>query len=331
MASLLVASATRAQTVYPASIPGLGDYTWYKLIQDTTINPNTQTGLPPVTWDFTSYFIYPNTFTRDFLAPSATPYGSHFPGSNLATSFPFGGYEYYTVTGSQINYLGYETPTARITLNTGQKVLYTPFNYGNAINNTTVTGTSSGLFGGAPISGSITVNSDAWGTLNLSTGGFPNTTRIVTDFNLVADLGPGLEINFRLKKYQWYITGKLGPLMEVYILDITGPSISPVHQKYSGVSYKTSGVEEFAKPSISLSVIPNPVSAEASVSVGISRLAEVNLKISDLTGRIWKEISYRQQPGISWQKFDVADLPRGIYILTAESETAVQEQRILVQ
>ena len=167
------------------------------------------------------------------------------------------------------------------------------------------------------------------GSLSLYTGSFPSTMRVVTDMNLVLGAGTGIDTYIQIQRYTWYVLNYKAPVFQISIIDINGP-LATAHQKVTTVSTLTTGIESIDKNLVQFNVNPNPAGSNAQVVINLLRNSEVNLKISDVIGRIWKEENHDFISGMNKVSLDLSDLPKGIYIISANSGAMVRKQRIVI-
>jgi hypothetical protein len=64
--------------------------------------------------------------------------------------------------------------------------------------------------------------------------------------------------------------------------------------------------------------------------MSLLRNSEVNFKITDMLGKIWKEEKNELTSGKNTIKMDLSVLPKGIYIISAISGSLSREQRIVI-
>lgn len=321
---LTVIGITNGQVIIqPNKLPTVGDIWLNKTITDTTIQPGPAGANQ--TWGFTNFFVYPSVITEQFVNLTGTTNDALFPSANLKVNSFFGGDDYYLKTASDLQYLGTKSSTNEIIISNIQKVLSTPFAFGDSIVNPAVTGTGFGY----ALSGNIKVKADGWGSLTLFTGNFPLTLRVFSDANLVLGAGTGVDTYIQIQRYTWYAQNFKAPVFQISIIDINGP-LGTSHQKIITVSTLTTDVAVLENNIFQCNVMPNPTSSQANLSISLLKNSEVNFKITDLVGKIWKEEKQQFVAGKNSFNMDLSILPKGIYILSAVSGSLTREQRIVI-
>lgn len=135
--------------------------------------------------------------------------------------------------------------------------------------------------------------------------------------------------------YQWDITDSLvyfveTPNQDVYRVIFTafgGSSNGKFIFTKENVG-STVGVEEGMANNEILSIYPNPATSEINLTFIGGNNTQVNL--FDVSGRqVFSKTA--NNSGLSQEKIDVSDLPRGMYVLTLSSETSKSTQKIIIQ
>lgn len=278
------------------------------------------------TWNFTNVQVTLNTTIVNYVSPASTPHGASFPGSNLAAYTIPGEYEYFTTNANGYLFNGKGSSNDIVTITGSNYAFYTyPFQYGS-----TVVNTISGSSNAGTITGTVTITGDGTGTLKLPAITYNNVLRVKREENITYSFGPGVDENILTVSYFWYSATHAGPLMKLVTSTTSG--IATGYTKYVGVADFGLGVDDIFKPSISeISIHPNPASNSTQVSFVSMQPSEVQFKIMDLTGKIWKEWSHNSFPGEASLQLDVASLPRGIYLLSAYSEGTIRQNRLILQ
>lgn len=315
-----------AQTILTASnLPVAGDQFFNKTISDTSISPGS--GGANVTWNYSSFFISPLTLNEVYTLPSATPFASSFPQANLAVNSYFSpsGFDYYRNNGTELLYYGFKDNSDELLISNTQQVLTVPFTYGNSVSNVPVTGT--GLFG-ANLSGTVSVNADAWGTLILNDGSYSNTTRVVYDYDLQTDFGgPGTETFYRIKRYSWYHSSRRAPVFQISVREISGSTTAP-RQKYVTRTTITTGQEEMESP-ITFQVQWNLLANTALISFHTKQKDRVVLEVIDMNGRVVKEEVVNLEAGNNKVELETASLQAGIYLVHARGQAGSWQERLI--
>ncbi len=310
-------------TLGAANNPHAGERYFYR-ITDTIAQPG-YAGAGQV-WNFTNVQVTLNTVILNYVLPSQTPHAASYPGSNLASYIIPGEYDYYTTTASSFRYNG-KGSTNDVALITSSNYVYFdyPFAFGSSITNTV-----SGSTGAGTISGTVTITGDGTGTLKLPSITYNNVLRVKREENITYSFGPGVDENILTVSYFWYSAQFGGPLMKLVTSTTTG--IATGYSKFVGVADFGLGINDPSTPSISsIQIHPNPAQNYANIAISVLQPSEINFKIMDLTGRIWKEWTHSGSPGDAAIRMDVANLPRGIYLVSAFSEGTLRQDRMILE
>jgi|GEM_PF-2970949 len=141
---------------------------------------------------------------------------------------------------------------------------------------------------------SATLTTSATGTYNWSTGA---TTQSIT----VTNAGT----------YTVTVTGARGCQVEGTVSVVTG--INDVKNNIN-----------------SLSLFPNPTANNATLQTSLSEAAEVNIIVSDVTGRVMLNQTQQMTVGINWTMINTADYANGIYLVRIQNGTENQAIRLIV-
>ncbi|MFN8144143.1 MAG: T9SS type A sorting domain-containing protein [Bacteroidia bacterium] len=306
-----------------ANNPHAGERYFYR-ITDTIAQPG-YSGSGQV-WNFTSVQVTLNTVILNYVTPSQTPHAASYPTANLASYIIGGEYDYYTTSANSFIYNGKGTVNDIATITGTNYVFYNyPFQFGS-----TITNTVSGSTGAGSITGTVTITGDGTGTLKLPSITYNNVLRVKREENITYSFGPGVDENILTVSYFWYSSQYNAPLMKIVTTTTTG--IATGYTKFVGVADFGLGVNELAKPSIgTLKLFPNPASKEASIKLTVQEKSNVTFKIMDLTGKIWKEWNQSEAPGEANIRLDLANLPRGIYLVSALSEGTLRQDRLILE
>ncbi len=84
---------------------------------------------------------------------------------------------------------------------------------------------------------------------------------------------------------------------------------------------------------LSLKVYPNPASADITISFELEESSQVNLTIAEITGRSVTSILQGQFPSgqHTFNKDVLEQLPRGMYILSLQTDQGIMTQKLIVQ
>ncbi len=307
------------------NIPDAGSLWSNTTITDTTLQPGP--GGQGQVWNFFSYFIYPSVLSENYVATNGTGNDLLFPGANLKVNSYFGFDDYYYRTASSLQYLGSKNNSIEVILTNVQNTLTVPLQYGDVVTNSAVTGTG---LQGYPLTGTITTTADGTGDLILFSGAFTNTLRVVTDMNLIIAEGTGVDTYLHMIKYSWYTSAYRAPVFQVSILNLDG-ALGFSHQKYITVSTLTTDIQNTEKGNFDFIINPNPVKNKTNLYFNLNHSYDVKLKVMDLTGRLWKEVTNSVNAGSNFIPLDLSTLPKGIYILSADYGKTSRQRRLIVE
>lgn len=325
--SVLVNPAYSQYVLQATNVPGNGDVWVNKIITDPSVQPGGSGA--GVIWDYSLYFVTPNTVTEQYGVPTGTATDLTFPGANLKCNNIFGLTDYYVKNSStgELQYLGFYSASNEVHFSNPQYSLTVPLAYGASVNNVPVTGVG---YQGSTLTGTLSIVADGHGTLTVGGTTTSNVLRVRSEYALVEDFGGGLTATVSIIRYAWYKAGLRAPYMQICTYDLDGV-IGSIHQKYTLVAnVNTAGVDEISKPLINFSVHPNPVQNKAEVEVTIDQNTELSIRIIDITGKVCKEENAYYAKGTHQITMDVSDLPKGVYILSLKGGATIREERIVI-
>lgn len=316
--------ASNAQpTLNSNNNPQVGESYYYR-VTDTIAQP----GLAGSgqTWNFTGVQVTLNTVIVHYVNPASTPYAASFPGANLASYVQPGDYNYYTTSGSGFAYKGRGNGSDIASI-TGANYLLLSYPLGFGSN---ITNTISGSTSVATISGTVNILGDGTGTLRLPSITYNNVLRVKVTEDITFSFGPGVDEIVHTESYYWYSANFRGPLMRIIISNTSG--ITTAYSKSVGVADFGLGVDDLVRPTLgALSVYPSPATTSAKVELEVIKAGTMEFAVLDLTGKEVQRWSEAVTPGTYTRRLDVADLPRGIYLLSARSEGVTREQRLVLE
>ena len=157
---------------------------------------------------------------------------------------------------------------------------------------------------------------DAYGTLTIPSGTYPNTIRIHR-FNLSKDSTAfsGASLSF-IESYEWYVAGFHHPLF-TYTIDTSGGTMAEYYIQNAALAATI-----IAEPVNSLSVYPNPASDMINVDFNVSGNQPATITLSDLIGRTIMTSSVNStSKGNNTINIPVANIPGGIYVIQLHTAT----------
>jgi len=307
----------KGQTLTGSDFPVPGSIYTQVLADTTGVLPGN--GGPGVNWDFSTLMSTLDTQVDSFMMPSETPYGGLFPTAQIAlhqvnpsTDY----YVYYLDDGNEFQRIANVQPDTVIYSDPANEFPY-PISYGNTFSDTyyssymtSVSGSSSTVH----MCGTVSVNADGSGTLNLPSGTYNNILRVKSVREEYDTIFGTLQIVVHAiyTYYNWYQTSLYYPILSIDYTDIY-PSIGPaIHNKTVGFSELTTGINEKFESSGGLTVEPNPSSTGIVIFYPKDKREKINqIEITDPEGRVI--FSSRGNIG----KIDLSGEAKGFYVYHA--------------
>ena len=88
--------------------------------------------------------------------------------------------------------------------------------------------------------------------------------------------------------------------------------------------YEIKAVEEFK-------VFPNPATDRINVQVELKENADLQMRLTNLTGQVVQEQNVQFITGENTMNVDIQELPRGVYFLSFQSGTQMMTYRVIKQ
>ena len=253
------------------------------------------------TWTFTGSQVA--NAQINFVDPSATPYASSFPASNLAAVIQPGSvpsYNYFNHSSSITEYLGFgqndpgfQTDVI-INYTDPQTILTYPFTYNSQFNDAFM-GSGSFVSQGSNFTsyryGTVTVEADAYGTLTTPAGTFNNTLRLkikqMTTDSLVASGIPVFVGYNNATIYSWISNTpghvQLFQLEYDTISDNTGNNFTMKSAQYQ--SSFLVGIEDQVTEKESVNIYPNPAADFVYLNIN-PEPGDATVQIFDAMGKL---------------------------------------------
>ncbi len=257
-------------------------------------NPGTSDPTPDganITWDFSSATLQLNVGTLSWVAPSSTPQGASYPGSNMAQKLETPGatiYNYFDLQPTHFDQLADGVGSANVSIYADPKTLITfPWNYQQTfVDNYTDNG--------SPMT--FTRAYTAYGTLILPTGTYTNVVKMTSTSGA---------IDFLLSN----------PVSQLVHIDSDGSVLvlgSPV-----------SSVKEQANAPL-LRAFPNPTTDNVTVTGGTT---SGTWEVADAEGRIQRQGTMVPGP----LSLSLQGLAPGCYGITIRNTTGSHSLRVVKQ
>ncbi len=138
--------------------------------------------------------------------------------------------------------------------------------------------------------------------------------------------------------YQWYQNGVLIPLATNSTYTITASDYYSLVVTNSFGCFNTSDTVFVTEGAINenilvndFSIFPNPNNGEFSISFNMISLAEINITILDLTGRIVFQKNEGEFNGKFERFINLSDLNKGMYLFNLQAGTQQINKRFVIQ
>ncbi len=97
-----------------------------------------------------------------------------------------------------------------------------------------------------------------------------------------------------------------------------------------GCNLNVTGLNDVKAPELSnLNIFPNPVNSTSRISLTIDKSADVTFRVFDMTGKLYKEVTYRNTTvGENQFNLDAVGLSNGTYVLAATVGTTRTQSRL---
>jgi Secretion system C-terminal sorting domain len=242
-------------------------------------------------WSFLN-LVKIDTSDVHFVASASTPYTGQFTSSNLASSNDNSSYNYFTTSASGILFNGNGGPGLVVPYTNPQQYMQYPFTYNSSFSDNFGGNYSNG---GIPTirTGTINVSGDAWGTINLPVGSFPNALRV--RYNIVtrdsSNPGAPLVVVTNLTSYVWFVPGRKYPVFEIVYTSLSYNGTVVASSKSINYNARSAaiGIQQLSTEipaGFSLSQnYPNPFNPMTKLKFQMPKSSLVNLKVFDAIGR----------------------------------------------
>jgi hypothetical protein len=358
--SLLTASAAfgQAPTLTAANMNPVLNDSFLSVICDTATITAGAAGTS-VTWNFTgltaSTTVAPNTgvgyvvyahsapgYTTLSLLPSfaASTHAIISPATAIAappdttiTNYYIEGSSSTSQTGTWVNsnnYAAYSDPI---------DVLHFPFTLSSSFTDSyagLVTYTALSTTVSATEGGTVTVNADGWGTLNLPFGASYTSVLRVHSYQLYRDsanlFGTPTITTDTLETYAWYKPGYHSALLSIATLRTPYPAFN-----YKTVAYVKSqlanheNVPDINSIDASLAICPNPASNALNISFNTPTSQLVYISLYDMAGQEVAVLANKTFQGKQNLSFNTDAFPRGLYVVHLQSGNGSVTRKIELQ
>ena len=301
------------------------------------------------TWDFSSLAADEYQYTRFYLEPSATPYGSQFPDANFAytaeiqeDTVTFSTFQYFFVDNSILTDVGnvftFGDSTFVDFIQNGFEVDL-PLEMGGGWTDLSRDTTGFDTFEIISTDSSV-VTVDAWGTATMPFGTI-NVLRLKTDsYYISRTYNNGVLLNTmedRDISYDWLSKEHF------IVASISGPS-GGTDPNFTSASYIQilQGTNTAVEPDGSgdsgamlAQLYPNPFSSELTITATVSGTESADLAVYDLLGRRVRSLPIGRTDGaqtITWDGTtdEGVDCAPGLYFVRVKSGQQVETRKVVL-
>lgn len=345
--ALISAGAALAQpTITSAAMPQAGFI--YNMIADTaaadmptfTVSAGSASAQ---TWNYTAEFANVYGEATSFVAASSGTGSTNFPGATL-TAAQSNGTDWVYFNGNTNGfyldgvYMNFQGTMVAIDLAPNALIVATPSTYGytnNTLSTATFTASMSGNTFQVRHYGDRTVSADAFGTLTIPSGTYPNTLRVkafeATIDSVFVDIFGSWNfvqlLTDSTTTYTWFQNSQDAQLLQIEMDKANAVTKAQYLQSFSN------GIAQIDAQQASLSLYPNPVSEVAHLSYENKTTGPVTLQMYDVDGRLVADF-LKQDQAIGKQKIylniESLHLPRGIYFLRLRNNEGLQTLKMSV-
>lgn len=336
--SLFALSQLNAQTSYTLTQSNseavIGDSYDSKGIDTTNALPMSVSGTN-VTWSVTGITESGVVDSHTFVAASADPNSSDYPGTTIVQQDP-NATTYFKSTTNMFELLGVDAGQFKLNYNTNSAIVAQyPISFGytnNDLASGTITASLTGTF-----NSTISTVADGTGTLTLEATSLTNCLRLKTTQHVEFALGsPPFSTNGTIDQtiYNFYNSSSKFPLFQVTYVHIQVPAAS-LDQHQDQVSMLSSivlGVNDNAKNETIFKAYPNPASENINLHFVLTQTENYTVEITNTLGQVVKTVNYNNlQPGLYNESIDLTGLNAGIYNIKVTGKNAQGSQKLIIE
>ncbi len=279
------------------------------------------------TWDFSGLT---QTFEESyiFMDPAATPFADLYPDANLAAQQPDTSYFYYDLTGSTVESIGFAKDQVGFGLVytdfalDPERIISIPFTY-NDSESDTFAGIQGALGFDVEISGTKSIEADAWGTLVLPSGEFMNTVRLREVRSQTSN-----SFTFESVIYRWISPERVFWLLELGENSNTGGVTD--HLNRWALAPLTVGMADTPPEPAGFNILNTVVQSGDPIRIWSWTPTTGSLTFNDPRGRRIKTID-RTTLGREGMELSTMGLTSGVYLITFISNAKAQTARVVIQ
>jgi len=336
--SLFTLSQVNAQTSYTLTHANsdavVGDSYDSKGIDTTNALPMSVSGAN-VTWNVTGITESGVVDTHTFVAASADPNSSSYPGTNIVQQDPTTT-TYFNSSTAQLELLGVDAGQFVLNYNSNSAIvaLY-PISYGYSNNDLAAGAITANTLTGT-FNSNISTVADGTGTLTLEATSLTNVLRLkTTQFITFSLMGGAVTGTMDQTIYNYYNSSSKFPLFQVVYVIVNVPAfgINNQHQdQVSMLSSITLGAKDYAKNETIFKAYPNPASENVNLHFVLTQTENYAVEITNTLGQVVKSVNYNNlQPGLYNETIDLSGLKAGIYNIKVTGKNTQGSQKLIIQ
>lgn len=287
-------------------------------------------------WNFSGLLVTTFTSTSNYVAASAVPSSSLFPGTTLVEDLGGGSYNYWKSSSTpttQFEFLGtYDVnpPASGFRYTTPEKVAIWPIAPGATFTNS-FNGNVLGFTGS--VSGTSTVTSSGSGTITLPGGAtYANVIQLKTLQRIVGTvsfLGVPFTYTDQVTNYRYYHASQRFPLLTAeYYISNDGSTIDTSLTIQLNKNITVGLKDVFVKEN--LNIYPNPAKNIVNIELTNKNADNCRVTLYNPMGQLVKEIDLGNGLKIE-QKINVSELPKGVYLMTTSLGEATLQQKLIIE
>ncbi len=307
-----------------------GDSQTYYIADSNAVDYSSTVGAG-VTWDYSALWMYGQTADNDVT----TSTNSDFPSSAIEDDLENSLAIYRNNHADSIVAQGYVLTipgmgNATVTLNDELRLMEYPFTYGDSFTDDLDGNASVGISPfPIPYSGTVNLEADGHGTLELGGTTFSNVLRVKLSEASVADasaMGAGM-IPINRTQYFYYEpnTSKFPIFMHV-TMDINGTVSSAA---YSSIVLPLNSIEESSFSSVKLS--PNPAHNVVNVNLSSVSAGMAQMTVVNSIGKVISTENIQLNKGNNLITRDLTELSSGIYFVKITKGTQNITKKLMVK
>jgi hypothetical protein len=321
--------------------PTSGDMYDMLQLDSTSITPGPSGS--SVTWNFTA-----PTRTNIILASttcttgSSISSGSLYPVGSVAKTTGTATTNFYTSTGTQLNFWGGNIKIATISANYYFNTPAIHASYPMSYNTTTTsvfTGSAVSTLGSGGITGGTsTVIVDGLGTLNLPSRSVANVLRVktTTSFNFAVSIVTG---NVVQESYDYYTnltnfpSTKVSPLYSIVTSTIAS-SIAATQTStlvFINKDYQYVGLSENSNEVAELNLFPNPATNNFNLVFVNENAQQVTVEITNALGQLVRKENLANTKGLVNQSVNIAGIEAGVYFVKVNVGAKSSVKKLTIQ